>query len=157
MRLLTKGEMHEYMTYCIELAKQAEGIIPRPHVGAVVLAEDGEIIGEGYKSFIDGTKFTIHAEKMAIENTEDSDKKPFHLITTLEPCIRKSKNQLFSSSCELIVERGIKNVIFGLNDNSATVYNGKGMRFLRKNGIDVFNYEGLSSQIEEELMGRLLV
>ncbi|MBS3174387.1 hypothetical protein J4440_00730 [Candidatus Woesearchaeota archaeon] len=135
----TEDQLIGYMGRCIELALQTEGYIKRPHVGAIVLSENGRIIGEGRKRHINGTKYSIlHAERVALNEAEGEE--PFCLVTTLEPCYRSDK-QLLSSCAELIVNRGIKSVVFGTIDISTVVNSCVGINYLRKHGIEtiVFN------------------
>jgi len=55
-----------YLERCIELANQCSAGIGTPLVGAILVSQDGTIIGEGYRQFIDGTQLTLHAERIAI-------------------------------------------------------------------------------------------
>ena len=64
---LSAVDMHHYMQCCYELAKKAPFGMARPLVGALLLSLKGEIIGEGYKKFIPGSRLVRHAERMAIE------------------------------------------------------------------------------------------
>jgi len=151
----TKGEMHNLMIRCIDVARKSseELFVNKPYIGAVVLSADKKIIGEGYKYFLNGTKsLVIHAERMALNQAAQSGYEGICLISTLEPCIRKYKGQMFSPCCELIVERGIKHVIFGLTDCSPTVNGGAGFLYLKNRNVSVQKYRNLNGIIESELM-----
>ena len=127
-------------------------ILSRPWVGAVVLSEKGEIIGKGYKQFLDDTNLILHAERVAIEEALINSKRDSlggaTLLTTLEPCYHEGEKGLNSCS-HLIVERGIKKVIFGLEDLSMQK---KGVKYLQKCGVKVEMFEGLNETITRELM-----
>src|SRR3989344_1782226 len=101
---VSQEELHNYMLGCIELAKRAPNGLKKPYVGAVVVSTDGKIIGEGYKSFVEGTKLTIHAERMALNQTEP-DFRGSYLITTLEPCVPKECSQIFPACTDLIIRK----------------------------------------------------
>ncbi len=79
----------EYMEKALALAKQAAlmGEIP---VGAIVVAENGDIIGEGFNRREQLQSPTAHAEMLAIEQAARFLKsrrlKGCTLYVTLEPC-----------------------------------------------------------------------
>ena len=79
----------EYMTICIELAKQAaqKGECP---VGAIVVDKNGEIIGRGYNMRETERSPTAHAEIIAIEKAAKVLNSwrltDCTLYVTLEPC-----------------------------------------------------------------------
>ena len=103
---LSNERLENYMLRCVELAKKTPFYIRYPHVGALVLSPDDTIIGEGYKHFIKGTRFLVHAERMALESVSFRySQTPKTLVRTLEPCVppKRGKRPLFSSCCELIL------------------------------------------------------
>lgn len=147
-----QDNLKHYMIKCIELAKKFPPKIRPPYVGALVLSRNCEVVGEGYKKFVEHTKLVIHAERMALNYAGNLAKKGC-LITTLEPCIRANRNQIFSSCSELIVESGIDTVVIALLDYSPSVISsGQGINFLKERGIKVIRYGGLNETIERELM-----
>ena len=108
-----------YLERCIELANQCSAGIGTPLVGAILVSQDGTIIGEGYRQFIDGTQLTLHAERIAITQAKEQNRgiRGTTLITTLEPCTRKrGRRDILSCCCELISAEGIKRVIIGSRD-----------------------------------------
>jgi len=147
MRELNELELSALMTYCISLARKSPPYVRAPHVGALVIDEAGTIIGRGYRDFLASTRFIQHAERMALDQAEDRARGAT-LITTLEPCIPVRDSILMSCS-ELIVKRGISTVIYGVNDNSPTVNNKRGIQFLEREGIQVFQYKGCNKAIQE--------
>lgn len=141
------------MERCIELAQRAPSIVGRPFVGAMVVSEDGNIIGEGYKQLLTGTKFLQHAERVALDAADQRARRGY-LFTTLEPCVEEkdSKPHVFCSCSKLIVDRGISTVIVGLLDNSPSMKPGSGIAYLRARGIDVRVYQNQAARIIQDLM-----
>lgn len=81
----------KYMRRALQLARLGEGLVsPNPMVGAVVVAADGRIIGEGYHHRFGGP----HAEVCAIGAVSDADRRLLPEATiyvTLEPCSHYGK------------------------------------------------------------------
>ena len=118
----------KYMERAIELAKKGIGAVnPNPLVGAVIV-KDGRIIGEGYHA-----KYgELHAERNAFANlTEEAT--GAEMYVTLEPCCHYGKQP---PCVEAIVEHKIAKVYVGSDDPNEKVA-GKGIKYLRNNGIEV--------------------
>lgn len=122
-------QSHErYMQRCLQLAGYGMGTVaPNPLVGAVLVYND-EIISEGWHQQFGGP----HAERMAIDNIKN-DPRLFEstLYVNLEPCAHYGKQP---PCANLIVESGIKTVVFGSHDPFEKV-NGNGLKILHENGI----------------------
>ena len=116
-----------FMFRAIELARMGMGnVSPNPMVGCVIV-NNGMIIGEGYHR----QWGKPHAEVNAINNVKDKQLlKESTLYVTLEPCSHFGKTPPCS---DLIIEKGIPNVVVGAVDPFAQVA-GKGVEKLRKNG-----------------------
>ena len=105
---------------------------PNPHVGAVVVAPDGRVIGEGYHRKCG----EAHAEVNAIASVAPEDR---HLLdrstiyVTLEPCSHYGKTPPCS---KLIIDTHIPHVVVGVGDPNPKV-NGRGINMLREAGVDV--------------------
>src|SRR3989344_498673 len=140
---LTDAVLADYMGRAIELAKQRPWGIGRPYVGALVVSPSGEGVGEGYKHFLDGTDIVVHAERMALDNADESAVDGC-LITTLEPCALAHKKQVFSPCAELITKRGIHMVVLGLIDETPSFGRRAGINYLQRHGIDVVIYSGFN-------------
>ena len=144
------------MGRCIGLALLGKSL-PRlnpPYVGAMVVSPDGNVLGEGYRSFLSGTRMLCHAERMALDAAGERARGGT-LITTLEPCVKPASKRTILRPCtEFIVEHGIKEVVVGLQDSSATVRNGAGIIYLQQQGIDVQIYEGMADTIRRTLVIR---
>ncbi len=122
----------KYMYRCLELAKKGLGTTaPNPMVGAV-LVYDNRIIGEGYTSPFGGN----HAEVNCINSIKNNDLQFISkatLYVSLEPCSHFGKTP---PCANLIVEKGIKNVVIGILDPN-TLVSGNGVKFLEKNNCKV--------------------
>ena len=118
------------MKRCIELAKLGQGkVSPNPMVGCVVLDAQGNIISEGYHEQYGEN----HAERNALLNLMNSDKKPHTLVVNLEPCSHFGKTP---PCADLIIEKGIKRVVTGMRDVNPIVA-GNGITKLKNAGIEV--------------------
>lgn len=121
------------MRRALELASRGEGnTSPNPMVGAVIVAPDNRIIGEGYhRRCGEG-----HAEVNAIASVRPSDR---HLLAqstmyvTLEPCSHYGKTP---PCARLIIDTGIPRVVVGAGDPFREVA-GRGIAMLRNAGVDV--------------------
>lgn len=126
------------MQRCLSLAQKGIGTTrPNPSVGAVVVVDD-KIIGEGFTSPYGG----LHAEVNAIRSVKDDDLlKKSTIYVTLEPCSHFGKTPPCS---DLIIEKGIPNVVVGCMDTNSLV-SGRGIRRLRDSGLNV-----VTGVLEEE-------
>lgn len=117
------------MNKCLELALNGAGeTSPNPMVGCVVLdSEEKEIISTGYhKKYGEN-----HAERDALLKLDNAN--GCTLIVNLEPCSHFGKTP---PCCDLIIEKGIKRVVYGMQDPNPIV-GGKGLQKLKDAGIEV--------------------
>lgn len=122
-----------YMCRALRLAANGRGFTaPNPMVGAVIVADGGRVIGEGWhRRCGEG-----HAEVNAVASVSDDDR---HLLpcstmyVTLEPCSHYGKTPPCS---RLIVETGIPRVVVGAGDPNPKV-NGRGIAMIRESGAEV--------------------
>lgn len=122
---------HEtFMNRALELAEKAKGLTsPNPLVGCVINI-DNQIIGEGFHSEFGGP----HAEVNAINSVSDKNLlKDATAYVTLEPCSHHGKTP---PCAELLVKHNLKEVVICNTDPNSKVA-GRGIKFLRKNGIKV--------------------
>jgi diaminohydroxyphosphoribosylaminopyrimidine deaminase/5-amino-6-(5-phosphoribosylamino)uracil reductase len=122
---------HEfYILRCLELAKKGIGTTrPNPSVGAVIV-HNNKIIGEGFTSPYGGP----HAEVNAINAVQNQKLlKEATIYVTLEPCSHHGKTP---PCADLIIEKGIPNVVIGCLDTNSLV-SGKGIERLKKAGRNV--------------------
>lgn len=161
---LDEGRLKQIISQCIDLGKIAreDGRIRMPHVGAMVISADGEILGTGYKRFVGRTHLTIHAERDALNNTAaglgNVNRLPYGctLATTLEPCIKLRNNSIFKPCSELIVEMGVSRVVIGRVDTSPFMCGRRGIDYLEEQGIEVILFEDLKEHIERALFPKHL-
>ena len=121
----------KYMRRALQLAHQGAGhTSPNPMVGAVIVAPNGTIIGEGWhRRYGEG-----HAEVNAIASvTDESLLHDSTLYVTLEPCSHHGKTPPCS---RLIIEKGIPHVVVGCLDPFVEV-SGRGVAMLREAGVEV--------------------
>lgn len=128
------GEIDEkYMRRAIELAGHGAGFVsPNPMVGAVIVAPDGRIIGEGWHRRYGGP----HAEVNAVASVRKEDEYLLPVSTiyvSLEPCSHYGKTPPCS---KLLIEKKLKRVVIGMLDPFKEV-SGRGVRMIRDAGIEV--------------------
>ncbi len=116
------------MRLAIELAEKGRGkTSPNPLVGAVIV-RGSKIIGQGYHRAL-GRE---HAEVAAI-NKAGRKALGSTLFVNLEPCCHTGRT---GPCTEAIIAAGISLVVMSTKDPNPVV-NGKGIRILRKAGIEV--------------------
>lgn len=120
----------KYIQRCLQLAKNGIGTTrPNPSVGAVIVHEN-KIIGEGFTSPYGG----YHAEVNAIRSVQNQELlKEATIYVTLEPCSHHGKTP---PCADLIIEKGIPNIVIGSVDTNSLV-SGKGIERLKKAGRNV--------------------
>ena len=135
----------KYMKRALELAAHGMGnTSPNPMVGAVIVAPDGRIIGEGYHRCCGKG----HAEVNAIGSVKDKDRhllKESTIYVTLEPCSHYGKTP---PCAKLIIDTGIPRVVVGAVDPFKEV-SGRGIKMLRDAGIEVL--EGIMADESRKL------
>ena len=127
------NEDEKYMRRCLQLARCGrQNAKPNPMVGAVIVAADGRIVGEGYHVRCGEG----HAEVNAFASVCPVDEpllKRATMYVSLEPCSHYGKTP---PCADLIVSKGIRRVVVGCVDEFAAV-KGRGIQKLRDAGIDV--------------------
>lgn len=133
----------KYMKRALELAAHGQGnTSPNPMVGAVIVAPDGSIIGEGYHRQCGKG----HAEVNAVASVKDkSGLKDSTMYVTLEPCSHYGKTP---PCARLIIDSGIPRVVVGATDPFPEV-SGRGIRMLREAGVEVV--EGVLAEESRQL------
>lgn len=123
----------KYMKKCIELAKGGEGqTSPNPLVGCVVLDKDRNEISTGFHRKYGEN----HAERDALLKLTKGEEKGGTLIVNLEPCSHHGKTP---PCADLIIERGLKRVVIGMQDVNPIVA-GNGIKKLKNAGIEVVEH-----------------
>jgi len=127
------NEDEKYMSRCILLARNGrQNAKPNPMVGAVIVAPDGRIIGEGYHVRCGEGHAEVNA--FASIRSEDEHLLPESTIyVSLEPCSHYGKTP---PCADLIIKKGVRRVVVGCIDEYAEVQ-GRGIKRLREAGIEV--------------------
>jgi diaminohydroxyphosphoribosylaminopyrimidine deaminase/5-amino-6-(5-phosphoribosylamino)uracil reductase len=113
------------LSRALELAERGRGTThPNPVVGAVVVAPNGAVIGEGWHTEAGGP----HAEVVALRDA-GGRAKGATLYVTLEPCARFGRTP---PCVDAIVGAGIARVVVGTDDPSQ-----EGIERLRELGVEV--------------------
>ena len=119
----------DYMNRALDLAERGRGTTsPNPMVGAVVVREDGTIVGQGYHE----RAGEPHAEVHALDEAGDLARGA-SLYCTLEPCSHVGRT---GPCVERVVAAGIARVIAASVDTDPRV-SGQGFDFLRQRGVEV--------------------
>jgi len=142
-----------FMRRAVELAQQGVGFTsPNPSVGAVIVKGD-QVIAEGWHRRAGDS----HAEIEAIQSvmsqsgivSVDIEPALFRnatLYVTLEPCAHHGKTP---PCVDALVKADFGKVVVGMKDPFKAV-NGKGIKFLRENGLDVEVYR-VDSPVSREV------
>lgn len=121
----------QFMQEAFRLALSADPskVRPNPLVGAVLVSQEGNIIGKGFHQ----QAGKEHAEVLAIQDAlkNFSDLSQTTLYVTLEPCSHHGKTP---PCTDLIIQHRIKTVIIGSMDVNPKV---NGVQTLRDAGINV--------------------
>jgi len=119
----------EYMERALDLAERGRGTTsPNPMVGAVIVAADGTIVGQGFHEKAGGP----HAEIRALDEAGDLAKGA-SLYCTLEPCFHVGKT---GPCVERVAAAQVARVVAASQDPNPVV-SGRGFDFLRQKGIEV--------------------
>jgi diaminohydroxyphosphoribosylaminopyrimidine deaminase/5-amino-6-(5-phosphoribosylamino)uracil reductase len=117
------------MQRAIDIARQGIGSVePNPPVGAVIVDDQSNLLGEGYHQQFGGP----HAEINALDQAGDSARGAT-LFVTLEPCCHEGKTPACSQA---VIEAGLKKVVIAVSDPAEHV-SGGGIKELQAAGIEV--------------------
>jgi diaminohydroxyphosphoribosylaminopyrimidine deaminase/5-amino-6-(5-phosphoribosylamino)uracil reductase len=136
--VFTSRETDEkFLRRALDLARKGEGLTsPNPCVGAVIVNDSGEIVGEGFHTY-DGLK---HAEVLAIEQAGENARGATIYIN-LEPCSHQGRT---GPCADAVIAAGLRRVVACMPDPNPQV-SGQGFARLRGAGISV-----ASGILEEE-------
>lgn len=122
-----------FMHRCLQLARNGmQNAKPNPMVGALIVAADGRIIGEGYHVRCGEG----HAEVNAFASVKPKDEQLLHEATiyvSLEPCSHYGKTP---PCADLIIKKGVRRCVVGCVDPFAKV-KGRGIKKIQDAGIEV--------------------
>lgn len=118
-----------WMRRALQLAALAEGqTSPNPLVGAVVLDDQGALVGEGFHAKAGQPHAEVGALAQAGERAKGGT-----IIVTLEPCCHHGRTPPCS---EAVIRAGIRRVVIALTDPDPRVAGG-GIQRLRDAGLEV--------------------
>jgi diaminohydroxyphosphoribosylaminopyrimidine deaminase/5-amino-6-(5-phosphoribosylamino)uracil reductase len=101
---------------------------PNPAVGAVIVSDDGVVVGQGYHARAGGPHAEVHALNQAGARARGAT-----LYCTLEPCSHTGRT---GPCVERIAAAGISRVVAAVTDPNPLV-SGRGFAFLTSRGIAV--------------------
>ena len=121
----------EAIEYAINLAKKADEnqIRPNPFVGAVIVDQTDQVIGEGFHQKLGGPHAEVFAIEQALQKTTDLSQAT--LYVSLEPCSHFGKTP---PCADLIIQHKIKKVVIASLDPNPKVAS---VEKLMAAGIDV--------------------
>jgi len=118
-----------HMRQALQLAVKGRGnTSPNPMVGAVVVASDGTLAGEGFHERAGAQ----HAESVALAHA-GARARGGTLYVTLEPCDHEGRTK---ACTQAIVSAGIRRVVIATEDTDARA-RGSGIARLQAAGVDV--------------------
>jgi len=105
---------HRHLQRALELAQRSFGLSsPNPNVGAVLVDDNGNIVGEGFHAY-DRVK---HAEILAIEEAGERARGAT-LYINLEPCSHHGRT---GPCVEALIKAGVKRVVACIPDPNPVV------------------------------------
>jgi diaminohydroxyphosphoribosylaminopyrimidine deaminase/5-amino-6-(5-phosphoribosylamino)uracil reductase len=130
-------QQEAHMSRALELAERGRGAVsPNPMVGAVIVGDDGAVLGEGYHAQVGGPHAEVAALTDASERGADVDGAT--MFVTLEPCAHEGRQP---PCTDAILAAGIARVVIASDDPTEKA-NGRGPGMLRDGGVDVAFAEG---------------
>src|SRR4029450_3604632 len=118
----------DYMARALALAERGRGrTSPNPMVGAVLVDDEGGVVGRGYHEVAGGPHAEIQALKDAGARARGAT-----LYCTLEPCSHVGRT---GPCAPRVADAGVTRVVIATGDPNPLV-NGTGTALLRGRGID---------------------
>jgi diaminohydroxyphosphoribosylaminopyrimidine deaminase / 5-amino-6-(5-phosphoribosylamino)uracil reductase len=121
----------EYMARALFLAERGRGrTSPNPIVGAIVVDDEGVIVGRGWHEQAGGPHAEVHALDEAGERARGAT-----LYCSLEPCSHAGRTP---PCAPRVADAGIRRVVVAGEDPNPRV-SGRGLACLRERGLEVTN------------------
>jgi diaminohydroxyphosphoribosylaminopyrimidine deaminase / 5-amino-6-(5-phosphoribosylamino)uracil reductase len=119
----------DYMARALAIAERGRGTTsPNPMVGALVVDDEGVVVGRGFHQAAGGA----HAEVLALADAAERARGAT-LFCTLEPCSHTGRT---GPCAPLVVAAGIRRAVIAMGDPNPLV-SGRGFEVLRTNGVEV--------------------
>ncbi len=118
-----------YIRHCLSLASYGRGKVGNGALVGSVLVRNDSVIAKGWHEAFG----KVHAERMLLQKFDQQISSSDILYVNLEPCCHTGKTP---PCTDIILERGIKNVVFGMHDPDPRVA-GKGIEALKCAGVNV--------------------
>ncbi|WP_103027650.1 bifunctional diaminohydroxyphosphoribosylaminopyrimidine deaminase/5-amino-6-(5-phosphoribosylamino)uracil reductase RibD [Salinibacter altiplanensis] len=123
-----------WMKRCLDLARTGAGrVSPNPMVGAVLVAPDGTVLGEGAHRAYGEPHAEAHALQAAERQHGPAALRDATLYVNLEPCSHHGKTPPCTN---LLIEKGVPRVVVGTVDPFPQAQ-GRGIRRLREQDVEV--------------------
>lgn len=135
---------HRWMAQAQALAEHAIALSePNPRVGCLIVATDGQVIGQGHTQHAGGP----HAEIVALRDaaSRGHSVRGATVIVSLEPCAHHGRTP---PCCDALVTAGVGRVVMATEDPNPLVA-GKGAARLRASGIELIS--GIGADATREL------
>src|SRR5262245_33863853 len=118
-----------FMSRALTLAERGRGrTSPNPMVGALVVDDEGVIVGRGSHEFAGGPHAEVHALNDAGDRARGAT-----LYCTLEPCSHTGRT---GPCAPLVARAGIRRAVVAVEDPNPNV-SGRGLSYLRAQGVEV--------------------
>jgi len=118
-----------FMARALALAERGRGrTSPNPMVGALVVDDEGVVVGRGFHEFAGGPHAEVHALRDAGPRARGAT-----LYCTLEPCCHTGRT---GPCAPLVVDAGIRRAVIATEDPNPLVA-GKGLSYLQRHGVQV--------------------
>jgi diaminohydroxyphosphoribosylaminopyrimidine deaminase/5-amino-6-(5-phosphoribosylamino)uracil reductase len=118
-----------FMSRALTLAERGRGrTSPNPMVGALVVDDEGVIVGRGWHKAAGGPHAEVHALRDARDRARGAT-----LYCTLEPCCHTGRT---GPCAPLVADAGIRRAVVAVEDPNPRV-SGRGLSYLRTRGIEV--------------------
>ncbi len=119
----------QHVRAALDLAGQGIGLTsPNPCVGAVIVDQDGKVVGTGFHTY-EGVK---HAEVLALEKSGGMARGST-IYLNLEPCSHRGRT---GPCADALIAAGIRRVVASISDPNPAV-SGNGFARLREAGVTV--------------------
>jgi 5-amino-6-(5-phosphoribosylamino)uracil reductase len=127
------AEDWRWLSLAFELSHLCPPSTTALNVGAVIVDADGQEISRGYSRDTDDK---VHAEESALSKVDSLDPrlKTATVYSSIEPCGKRASRP--RTCARLIVEAGIRRVVFGLRE-PPTFVDGEGAEILAEAGVEV--------------------